>query len=122
MDIRQEKVAKFWIKNGGGHICNIGNGIYLLTSLPLNFLGIAVDSSKIHVMSVGDERKIAGLHCTIMDNLALPDYLQAVLIGNELYKVIGMTCLDTGMSPAGYCGLYEVILKEIMPYKKKGWS
>ena len=123
MDIRSEKVAKFWITNRGGHICDIGNGIYLLTSLPLNFLGIAIDSSKIHVISVGDERKIAGLCCSILNNIVLPDYLQAVLISNELYKVIKVDCIDTGNHPRmGYSGLYEVFLKEIYPSKKKGWE
>ena len=116
---KEQKVSKFLLRNGGGYIHNIGNGMYLIIRFPLDFCGLLVDSSRISVTSNGDMRQIHNIYFTINPNWSIEGIIQAILIGDSLYKVNNCLCEVTAMSPAGYAGRYHIIGQEIYGVRNK---
>ena len=116
---KQQKVFRYWAKNKGGYIQDIGNGMHILIKYPLDVLGLVFDSSRITVTSHQDIREIHNLYFNILPNISIESILQAVLIGDNLYKVNSCLCEQTGYTPAGYTGRYHIIGQEIYGLRNK---
>lgn len=116
---REQKVTRFWARNRGGHIHPVGNGIHIITHLPLEFCNIKIDSSRLAILSSGDNRLISNIYFTINDSFRIESIIQAVLIGDSLYRVINIKCIQEGWSNAGWAGLYQIELSEIYANKNK---
>ena len=116
---KAQKVFKFWARNKGGYIQDIGNGIHLIIKYPLDFCGLLFDSSKITVTSNQDIREIHNIYFNILPNISIESILQAVLIGDNLYKVNTCLCEQTGYTPVGYTGRYHIIGQEIYGVRNK---
>lgn len=115
---KEQKVSKYILKNRGGYIHPIGNGMYIIIKLPLEFCGIQVDSSRIHISSKDGYRVIDNIYFTIQNNWAIEKIIQAVLIGDCLYNVFKCICIESGWTKAGFTGCYHIAGSEVYPNKQ----